>query len=223
MLFSEIDTPHGLLALSFALGGSLVFRFGFSFCLSRGYYISSLSLSLGLSLGLNWGLLEWLPALHHSLKALWLRNDIDGSRRNSIGLGGVDASTNKQGEMNHCNNIRDDGGSIRNALLMAKYGLGSNNIWVVGVVSARIHVVVQGGTIFVRALVVDIVAVVAVPRVLEPGAKERGQDDGHEEDDEGEGDVGTGVDAAFEFARGAGDELGAAPEGSDDALFFFTC
>lgn len=209
MLYN-VATAHGLLAFSFALSGSLIFRF--SLCLSRGCYIPSLSLS--------WSLLDWLPALHHGLQALGLRNDIDGPRSSSIDLGGIDTGTDKQDEVNHGNDIGDDSGSVRNAPLMAELVPGSDNIGVVGVVSARIDVVVEGGVVSVRARVAVVAVVVVVPRALEPGAEEGGQDDGDEEDDEGEGDVGAGVDAAFEFADGAGDELGAAPEGGDDALCF---
>lgn len=119
--------------------------------------------------------------------------------------------------MNHGNNVRDDGGGIRNAPLVAEYVSRGDHLWVVGVVGARIHIIAQVGAVVVRAVLAVVVVVVVVPGVLEPGAKKRGQDDGDEEDDEREGDVGAGVDAGFEAADGAGDEFGAGPEEGDDA------
>lgn len=152
------------------------------------------------------------------MQTLRLRNDIDGSRSSSIDLGRIDTSAHEENKVDHGNNVRDDGGSIRNAPLMAELVPRGNNLGVVGVVGARIHIIAEGGAVVVRAVLAVVVVVVVVPGALEPGAEERGEDDGDEEDDEREGDVGAGVDAGFEAADGAGDEFGAAPEEGDDAL-----
>lgn len=120
--------------------------------------------------------------------------------------------------MNHGNNVRDDGGSIRNAPLVTELVPRGDHLRVIGVVGAAVDIIAQGGAVVVRAVLAVVVVVVVVPGALEPGAEERGQDDGDEEDDEREGHVGPGVDAGLEAADGAGDEFGAGPEDGDDAL-----